>query len=66
MPIEHGRIITVNVFAPIPDRRFDWCAYHEGDEESAGRYGWGPTEAEALADLARLDEERAEAEEEAA
>jgi hypothetical protein len=55
-----GRIIAVNVFPPIPDRRFDWCAYHDGDEELAHRYGWGSSEADAVADLARLDEEFAE------
>jgi hypothetical protein len=55
-------IVTNNVFPPIPDRQFDWCAYHERHEECPGRYGWGATEAEALTDLARLDEEAAEAE----
>ncbi len=54
-----GKIITHNEYPPIPDRRFDWCAYHEGEEE-AGHHGWGPTEAEAIADLQRLDEERAD------
>ena len=44
-----SKIITRNVYPPIPDRRFDWCAYHDGDEENGG-YGWGSTEAEAIAD----------------
>ena len=52
-------IITRNVFPPIPDRRFDWCAYHEGDEETQ-HCGWGPTEKEAIADLRRLDDEWAD------
>jgi len=58
-----GKIITRHVHPPIPaDMGFDWCAFHDGDEEQ-GNYGWGCTEAEALADLARLDQERAEYEE---
>lgn len=54
-----AKIITNNVYPPIPDRRFDWCAYHDGDEESQ-HYGWGVTEAEAIADLHRLDNEWAD------
>lgn len=38
------------MFPPIPDRRSDWCAYPDGEEEN-GRYGWGRTEDEAVADL---------------
>ena len=53
------KIITTYVHPPIPDRRFDWCAYHDGEEEK-GNYGYGKTEAEALEDLKRLDQERAE------
>ncbi len=60
-----GKIVTSHVYPPIPDRRWDWCAYHDGEEES-GHYGWGRTEADALADLDRLDQERAEALEEVA
>jgi hypothetical protein len=55
------KIITEYVHPPIPDRGSDWRAYHEGDEEKPTRHGWGATEAEALADLARLDREYAEA-----
>lgn len=62
---ERGEVKTSCVFPPIPVREFDWCAYHDGDEET-GRYGWGYTEKEAVADLARLDEERDEADYEAA
>jgi hypothetical protein len=58
-----GRIITLNVYPPITDRRWDWIAYYDGEEESR-HYGWGKTEQEALEDLRRLDEERAEANEE--
>jgi len=53
------KIITVNTYPPIPDRRFDWCAYRDGEEEH-GHYGWGRTEAEALEDLRRMDDERAD------
>jgi len=60
-----GKIITRFVYPPIPDRRFDWCAWHEGDEDDGANMlavaGWGSTEAAALEDLKRLDEERAEA-----
>ena len=56
-----SKIITRNVYPPIPNRNFDWCAYHDGDEEN-GRYGWGSTETEALADLEILDQEREECE----
>lgn len=49
------RIVTVYVYPPIPWRTFDGCAYPEGEEE-AGNYGWGETEAAAIADLlAELD-----------
>lgn len=45
-----GKIVTTCVFPPIPDRRWDWIAYYEGREED-GRYGYGATEAEAIADF---------------
>jgi hypothetical protein len=60
-----GRIITVHEYPPIPDRRWDWRAFHDGEEER-GHYGWGRTELEAIEDLRRLDDERAEADEEQA
>jgi hypothetical protein len=52
-------IVTVNVCPPIPCREHDWCAYPAGEEED-GAYGWGPTEAAAIADLIQLlrDDER--------
>lgn len=55
-------MITHHVYPPIPDRRWDWVAHWDGDEESPWRYGWGKTEAEAIADLKRLDVEFAEEE----
>lgn len=57
-----GKIIVSNVYPPIPDRSHDWCAYHDNDVELPWTYGWGATREEALTDLARLDQERAEAE----
>lgn len=53
------QIVTVHVFPPIPCRRNDWCAYPDGEEEN-GNYGWGPTEAAAIADLIEIlrDDER--------
>ena len=44
------KIVTINQYPPIPDRRFDWCAFYDGEEE-AGGYGYGATEAEAIADF---------------
>jgi hypothetical protein len=41
---------TVREYPPIPDRRFDWCAHYEGEEE-AGGYGYGRTKNEALQDF---------------
>lgn len=49
------KIVTSNVYPPIPDRRFDWCAWFDDDGEERGRYGWGRTEAEAIAELKQLD-----------
>lgn len=42
---------------------FRWEAWHDGDDEN--HCGCGPTPAEAIADLDRLDQERAEALEDA-
>lgn len=44
------KIVTTNVFPPIPVRTFDWCAHFDGEEEN-GHYGYGATEAEAIADF---------------
>lgn len=59
-------IVTVHTRPPIPMRDYDWCAYHDGDEERAHMIGWGKTELEALVDLRRLDRERYEWEHETA
>lgn len=44
------KIVTSHVYPPIPVRKMDWCAHYDGEEE-AGNYGWGRTEAEAVADF---------------
>lgn len=43
-------IVTCNTLPPIADRQFDWIAHYDGEEE-AGGYGYGATEAEAIADF---------------
>ena len=40
------------------DRRYAWCCFHDGDDDN--HCGYGATPEEALADLERLDQERAE------
>ncbi len=35
----------------------DWCAHYDGEEE-AGGYGYGKTEAEAIADFKSLQEDQ--------
>lgn len=44
------KIVTHHSYPPIPVRSFDWCAFYDGCEED-GRYGYGATEAEAVADF---------------
>jgi len=44
------KIVTTYLYPPIPTRDHDWCAHYEGEEE-AGGYGYGATEAEAIADF---------------
>jgi hypothetical protein len=57
-------IRTKFVRPPIPIRNFDWCSWHPEYEERnwLAWAGWAATEAEAIADLERIDRERAEAE----
>ncbi len=42
-------LLTSHCKPPIPSRCFDWCAYPEGQEETA-TYGWGKTEVAAIQD----------------
>jgi hypothetical protein len=44
------KIKTEHVFPPIPDRRFDWSACYD-DQDETGPFGWGPTEEAAIKDL---------------
>lgn len=44
------KIVTHHEYPPIPVRNMDWCAFYDGEEE-AGGYGYGATEAEAIADF---------------
>ena len=43
-------IVVHHEFPPIPDYRFDWCAYYDGTEET-GNYGWDKSASDAIADL---------------
>lgn len=54
------KIVTTHVYPPTPDRSHDWCAHYEGEEENGG-YGWGRTEAEAIADFKAIHEDDEEA-----
>jgi hypothetical protein len=56
-----AKLVTSHIFPPIPDRRWDWCAYLDNDVEDENAYGWGTTEAEAIADWKRLQCEAEEA-----
>jgi hypothetical protein len=49
-------IVTVRVCPPIPARKFDWCAYYEGAEET-GNYGWGVGEDDAIAALESMQQD---------
>ena len=53
------RIRTEFVYPPIPDRRCDWSAVDDSTYDGPGcAIGYGPTEAEAIADLLEQLEER--------
>lgn len=53
-----SKIISRRTREEFPD--FPWCAYRADDHQNHRGYGF--TKLEALADLARLDDERAECE----
>jgi hypothetical protein len=42
-------LIVENVYPPIPDRSFDWCAYDLDSPE--GPQGYGPTKERAIEDF---------------
>lgn len=50
-------IVTTYVNPPIPYRSMDYFAYIDGEEE-LGKYGYGATEQEAIANLLELLQER--------
>lgn len=45
------KIITVWIKPPVHSNKYDWQAYVE-DHEETGPFGYGPTELEAVRDLA--------------
>lgn len=45
------RIATWHAYPPIPIRTMDWAAYYDDLGADCSPYGWGRTEAEAIADL---------------
>ena len=47
-------IQTHCIYPPIPIRQFDWCAYRDPERRP---YGYGATEAEAIADLLQQEED---------
>lgn len=47
------------MFPPIPTRRFDWCAYIDGEEEE-GTCGYGESEQAALEELIEGELERSD------
>lgn len=42
------KIVTDNIFPPIPSRQFDWLTHFDDPE---GPTGYGPTEQDAIDDL---------------
>lgn len=44
------KIITSFIYPPIPIRKYDWQAFYDGEEELK-HYGYGVTEAAAIAEL---------------
>lgn len=54
---EREPIQTHHIYPPIPIRIYDWCAYRDPERTP---YGYGSTEAEAIADLLSLEEEESE------
>lgn len=56
------KIVTDFWRKPGPTDKFDWCAYFDNDEPNDNgsmMQGFGPTEAEAVADLLQLAEDQA-------
>lgn len=47
------KIVTAYICPPIPLRNTDWVAHYKGEEENQN-YGYGKTEAEAIADFKEM------------
>ena len=45
------KIITTDVYPPIPVRNLDWQAHYEGEEDEQMDVGHGVTEEDAIRDL---------------
>jgi hypothetical protein len=53
-------IKTSNIYPPIPDRRFDWCATTDNYDGEGSPIGYGRTEQDAVEDLvAEIEDRRA-------
>ena len=58
MNYQNMQINLTYVYPPIPDRRHDWLAYPDGEEENTILQGWGQTPFQALRELAdRLEDQ---------
>ena len=60
-----SKIITSHHYQSIPARNDDWSAidddtYDGAEDSGCNMVGWGKTEAEAIADLERLNQEEQE------
>lgn len=56
MIIGNHRVVTTCICPPIPDRRWDWIAHIEGEEEKR-QYGYGCTESDAVRELLQMLED---------
>ena len=45
------KVVTQNIYPPIPIRQFDWQAHYDGEEDEQMDVGYGRTEQEAIKDL---------------
>lgn len=55
--MSQSKIQVSYVYPPIPSRRFDWCAYIDGHEET-NLYGWGASKLDALKELGAMIEDQ--------
>lgn len=52
------KIKTSNIYPPIPDRRFDWCATTDNYDGEGSPIGYGRSEEDAIEDLVAEIENR--------